>query len=464
MKVEAMTAAEIVKAVGGTLLAGDPETVIENICIDSREAGDGSLFVPIIGEKVDAHKFIAQVLDNGAAGVFMSHGDVVDSRKVHIRVKDTVKALGDLAAHYRQKFQMPIVGITGSVGKTSTKEMISAALETGFHIMKTAGNQNSQIGVPLTLFRMEKGQELAVVEMGISEFGEMENLVRFVRPDVAVVTNIGEAHIAQFGKKENTLKEKLKIAMNFTEKQRIFLNGDDPLLRQSAEKMKCPVTLFGTSEGCDYRAENIHIQDGKNCFTLVYPEGQEDVVIQQLGLHNVQNALVAIAVARYFGIEPSTAKKGLMDYAGIPMRQQINHLAHGIKVIDDTYNASPASVKSGVDVLMQLDNPGRKIAVLGDILELGDVSWQCHYDTGTEIAEKNLQIIVTVGQEMKALAKAIIDAGTGIAVCSFDTNEEAIQWLLENVAEGDAILVKGSRGMHEEEVVKALRERYGIKC
>ncbi len=463
MEVEAMTAAEIVKAVDGTLLAGDPETVIENICIDSREAGDGSLFVPIIGEKVDAHKFIAQVLDNGAAGVFMSHGDVVDSRKVHIRVKDTVKALGDLAAHYRQKFQMPIVGITGSVGKTSTKEMISAALETGFHIMKTAGNQNSQIGVPLTLFRMEKGQELAVVEMGISEFGEMENLVRFVQPDVAVVTNIGEAHIAQFGKKENTLKEKLKIAMNFTEKQRIFLNGDDPLLRRAAGKMKCPVTLFGTSEGCDYRAENIHIQDGKNCFTLVYPEGQEDVVIQQLGLHNVQNALVAIAVAGYFGIEPSTAQKGLTDYAGIPMRQQINHLAHGIKVIDDTYNASPASVKSGVDVLMQLDNPGRKIAVLGDILELGDVSWQCHYDTGTEIAEKNLQIIVTVGQEMKALAKAVIDSGAGIAVCSFDANKEAIQWLLENVSEGDAILVKGSRGMHEEEVVKALRERYGIR-
>ena len=460
---EAMTAGEIVKAVDGVLLAGNPETAIEHICIDSREAKEGSLFVPIIGEKVDANKFIAQVLDNGAAGAFMSHGDVVNPDKVHILVKDTVKALGDLAAHYRKKFRMPIVGITGSVGKTSTKEMISAALETGFHIMKTAGNQNSQIGVPLTLFRMEKGQELAVVEMGISEFGEMENLVRFVEPDVAVVTNIGEAHIAQFGKKENTMKEKLKIAMNFTEKQRIFLNGDDSLLRQAAETMKCPVTLFGTSEGCDYRAENIHIEDGKNCFTLVYPEGREAVVIQQLGLHNVQNALVAIAVARYFGIEPSKAKKGLKDYEGIPMRQQINHLSCGIKVIDDTYNASPASVKSGVDVLMQLDNPGRKIAVLGDILELGDVSWQCHYDTGLAIAEEKLHMVVTVGQEMKALAKAIIDSGAGIAVCSFDTNEEAIGWLLENVSGGDAILVKGSRGMHEEEVVKALREKYAVK-
>jgi UDP-N-acetylmuramoyl-tripeptide--D-alanyl-D-alanine ligase len=226
--------------------------------------------------------------------------------------------------------------------------------------------------------------------------------------------------------------------------------------------MKCPVTLFGTTEGCEYRAENIHIEDGKNCFTLRYPEGQEEVVIKQLGLHNVQNALVAVAVARHFGIEPSKAKEGLYNYEGIAMRQQINHLARGIKVIDDTYNASPASVKSGVDVLMQLDNPGRKIAVLGDILELGDISWQCHYDTGKAIATRNLQLIVTVGQEMKALAKAVVDAGTGIAVCSFDTNEAAIEWLLEQVSDGDAILVKGSRGMHEEEVVKALREKYSV--
>ena len=169
---------------------------------------------------------------------------------------------------------------------------------------------------------------------------------------------------------------------------------------------------------------------------------------------------MAIAVAKYFGIEPSVSREGLRNYEGIPMRQRINHLDRGIKVIDDSYNASPASVKSGVDVLMQLDNPGRKIAVLGDILELGDISWQCHYDTGTAIAGEQLQMVITVGQEMKALAKAIIDSGAGIAVCSFDTNKEAIDWLLENVSDGDAILVKGSRGMHEEEVVKALRDKF----
>ena len=457
---ERLNVKEIVEAVNGTLLAGDPMTEIEYICIDSREAHEGGLFVPIIGEKVDAHKFIAQVFDNGAAAVFMSHGDVINEEKVHILVKDTVKAMGDLATYYRMKFNMPVVGITGSVGKTSTKEVIGAALETGFCTMKTAGNQNSQIGVPLTLFRMEKGQEMAVVEMGISEYGEMDNLARFAKPDVAVVTNIGEAHIAQFGKMENTMKEKLKIAKHFTSENRIFLNGDDPLLRTAAESMNCPVTLYGIDVHCDYRAENIHIKDGKNCFTMIYPEGREDVVIEQLGLHNVQNALVAMAVAKYFGIEPSVSKKGLEAYEGVPMRQQINHLKDGIKVIDDTYNASPASVKSGLDVLGQLDNPGRKIAVLGDILELGEASYKIHYDLGMDVSKTGIQMVVTVGQEMKALAKAIVDAGVGMVVCSFDHNEEASAWLISNMNEGDAVLVKGSRGMHEEEVVKALREAF----
>ena len=296
--------------------------------------------------------------------------------------------------------------------------------------------------------------------MGISEYNEMDNLVRFAQPDVAVVTNIGEAHIAQFGVMENTMKEKLKIAKNFTEKNRIFLNGDDPLLREAAKNMHCPVTLYGAGEHCDYRAENVHIKDGKNCFTLVYPEGREDVVIQQLGHHNVLNALVAMAVAKHFGLDPSVSKKGLENYAGVAMRQQINHLERGIKVIDDTYNASPASVKSGLDVLMQLDNPGRKMAVLGDILELGENSQKIHYDLGVDVAQTGVQVVVTVGQEMKALAKAIMDADNGVNVCSFENNSDASAWMIEHLNDGDAVLVKGSRGMHEEEVVKALREAF----
>ena len=183
-------------------------------------------------------------------------------------------------------------------------------------------------------------------------------------------------------------------------------------------------------------------------------------MIQQLGHHNVLNALVAMAVAKYFGLEPSISKKGLENYTGVAMRQQINHLDRGIKVIDDTYNASPASVKSGLDVLLQLDNPGRKIAVLGDILELGENSQKIHYDLGTDVSKTGIQMIVTVGQEMKALAKAVTDASESMIVRSFDNNNDASAWLIENINEGDAILVKGSRGMHEEEVVKALREKF----
>ena len=457
---ESMTVEEIVKAVDGELLAGDRETVVTKICIDSREAGEGSLFVPIIGEKVDAHRFIPQVFEQGAAATFTSKNEITESGKAQIKVVDTVKALGTLAAYYRKKFDMPVVGITGSVGKTSTKEMVSAALETGFQTMKTAGNQNSQIGVPLTLFRMEHTMNMAVVEMGISEFGEMDNLVRFAAPDVAVVTNIGEAHIAQFGKKENTRTEKLKIASGFNDKNCLFLNGDDPLLFEAAKTQTCPVRLFGTRPECDYRAENIAVKDGKNTFTMIYPGGEEDIVIRQLGMHNVLNALAAMAVAEHFGIKPAMSKKGLEAYEGIAMRQQINHLSKGIKVIDDSYNASPASVRSGVDVLMQLDNPGRKMAVLGDILELGEVSRQYHYDTGVSIADAGLDVVLTVGNEMKALAEALKDSGKEMIVESFDENEAVIEWLNAHLSDGDAVLVKGSRGMHEEEVVEALKARF----
>lgn len=457
-----MTARTICEAVSGELLAGDPESIITDICIDSRQAGSGSLFAPIIGEKVDAHKFIAQVLAGDAAGTLMSHGDVTCPEKVHIKVPDTVKALGDLAAWYRRQFSMPVIGITGSVGKTSTKEMIAAALQVKYSILKTAGNQNSQIGVPLTLFRMEPSQKMAVIEMGISEYGEMENLVRFVRPDMAVVTNIGDAHIAQFGVRENTAREKLKIAMGFGGGQRLFLNGDDPLLRAAAprQREKCRVILYGTGADCDYRAENIHIRDGKNCFTLVCPEGKEEIVIRQLGIHNVYNALVAIAVAAASGISPKEAKAGLASYEGIAMRQQINHLRDGIKVIDDTYNASPASVKSGVDVLMQLDNTGRKIAVLGDILELGELSGQRHHELGRDIADSGIDAVVTVGRETRSLAAGVKEKNDRVHVVSFMSNEEASAYLTGYIRPGDAVLVKGSRGMREEEVVAALRQAF----
>ncbi len=452
-----LTADVIAQAVGGRVIAGDPKTIIEQLVIDSRQAGEGTLFVPIVGEKVDAHKFIPQVFAAGAAAVFTSLGEIADPEKVHIEVADTKRALGLLAAWYRKQFTIPVVGITGSVGKTSTKEMISAALAEKMNVMKTAGNQNSQIGVPLTLLRLMPDQDIAVIEMGISEYGEMDNLADYVTPDVAVVTNIGEAHIANFGKKENTRSEKLKIAKHFTAENRIFLNGDDPLLLEAAKEMKCPVTTYGMSEGCDFRAVHMHIADGKNCFTCVWPGGEEAVALLQLGDHSIRNALVAMAVAAHFGIEPAISKKGVENYEGIAMRQQISHLKNGVKLIDDTYNASPASIVSGIQVLMQMDNTGKKIAVLGDVLELGEASAKLHFDTGIAAAKLGVDVVITVGQEMRALAKGAKEANAKMTVMSFDDNQEAVAALTDLLGDGDAVFVKGSRGMHMEEVVAAVK-------
>lgn len=461
---EPISVKEVAEATQGKVLCGDPQTLIKSVVTDSRDVLPGSLFVPIIGERVDAHKFLTQVFESGAAAVFTSHGEVVDPDKVHIQVEDTEKAIGALSTYYRSKFPIPAIGVTGSVGKTSTKETIAAALSVKYEVLKTAGNQNSQIGVPLTMFRIESKHEIAVVEMGISDFGEMDDLVDFACPQVGIVTNIGVAHIGQLGSQENIMKEKLRIARDFTEDNCLFLNGDDPLLTEAAKTLTCPVVLFGAGKHCSYRAEDVRIVDGKTNFDYVYPtdagEAREVIVINQLGLHNVYNAVVALAISQRYGIEPKVAKEGLAAYKGVAMRQQINHLKDGIKVIDDTYNASPDSIKSGVDVLLQLDNTGRKIAVLGDVLELGENSYQCHYDTGVHIAGTQIHEVVTVGTEMKALAKAIDEHNPEIVTISFDTNEDAIVYLLGQVGENDAVLVKGSRGMHEEEVVNALKEAF----
>ena len=466
---ESLTVREITEAVHGKLLCGDPDTVISYISIDSRDIPENTLFTPIIGEKVDAHTFMKQVFEAGAKASFTSRGEIVDAEKPHILVEDTQEALGDLAIYYRKKFPVPVIGITGSVGKTSTKEMIAAALSTGFNVLKTAGNQNSNIGVPLTLYRLGPEREIAVVEMGISDFGEMDALVRFAEPETAVVTNIGVAHIGILKTQENILKEKLKIAQRLKPGRKLYLNGNDPMLYKAAGDYPGKACLFGHLEtsdtdgrtlekGFSYYAKDIHIKDGMQCFTFVWPEGETPVKIRQIGLHNVNNAVVALAIAMDYGIAPDTAREGLAAYKGIAMRQQILHLKDGIKVIDDTYNASPDSIKSGIQVLKLLDNPGRKIAVLGDVLELGGLSYQCHYDTGCYVASGGVDEAVAVGEEMKALVKAVQEKNPSMTACSFEGNAQALDYLKEIVRPGDALLVKGSRGMHMEEIVKGLEE------
>lgn len=468
---ESFSVKEIVAAVGGKLLCGDENVIVTNVCIDSRDAGEGSLFVPIIGERVDAHKFIGQVFENGAAAVFTSRDEIVTADKPHILVENTEKALGALAVWYKQRFNIPVIGITGSVGKTSTKEMIAAALSPVYNVLKTAGNQNSNIGVPLTLFRLESSHEIAVIEMGISDFGEMAELADFVCPDTAVVTNIGVAHLAQFKNRENIRAEKLLIARHFNKNNTLYVNLDNDMLSPVAEKTWDDARLDFLSDknihsfsaagaGADFYAENIHIKDGRQCFDFVCGSDRTGVALLQLGLHSVSNALVALAIAMQYGVSLKEAKAGVENYEGIAMRQQVNHLSHGIKVIDDTYNASPDSIKSGAQVLVSIDNTGRKILSLADVLELGETAWDCHYETGLAIADMPIDEIVAVGPMMRALIQAVNEKAPHIVTTHFDDNASAAEYINSILSDGDALLCKGSRGMRQEEIVAAVCDKW----
>ncbi len=473
-----ITVKQIVAAVNGVLLSGEEDITVTSASVNSREIEAGALFVPIIGEKVDGHKFINGAFENGAVATFVAKTVSVDSfveGKAYIQVEDTLKALQALGSWYRDQFTMPVIGITGSVGKTTTKEMVGAAIATKYNVIKTLGNMNSQIGLPLMMFHFEPEHEVAVIEMGMSEEGEMERLSAIAKPDMAIMTNIGVAHIGQLGSQENIRKEKLNL-MNETAGNKLFLNGDDKLLREIKEAgdsiavsektrkvlKQTECVLFGLEEDCAFYGKDVKVKDGNTYFTLVYPEGEEEIVLSVLGLHNVENALVALAVAYELGIKPSVAKQGLRSYQPIAMRGQV-HKHKGMTIVDDTYNASPDSMKSSTNVLLQMENLDRRIIVFGDVLELGEVSRQCHYEVGAFIAKasyqgKTIDEVVTVGTEAKAIAEGVKETGGGeaIVVHSYGSNEEALAYLKEKIAEKTGIIVKGSRGMHMETIIQGL--------
>lgn len=483
----------LVAAVGGELLTGDANQLIKNVTIDSREQEDDALFVPIIGEKTDGHKYVAGALQNGAKALFMQKesnykDEILELAKEAgasvVAVDNTITALQQFAAWYRGQFSVPVVGITGSVGKTTTKEMISAALETEKKVLKTIGNKNSQIGLPLMMFYLDDSYDIAVIEMGMSEVGEMRNLSFVAKPECAVMTNIGVAHIAQLGSKENIRKEKLNIVNQFGDTSVLFVNGNDSLLHKTATEITqraitidcdketlpvlrntCAVTYgiceIGKTAEYDISAMNLVTGGSGISFTAVIKENgaekQIPVSLKVYGKHNVMNAMAAIAVAMRYGISPERAAEGLAGYEPIAMRGQIKK-ENGITWIDDTYNASPDSMKSGAQVMLSLEGK-RYIAVFADVLELGEASEGLHREVGAYLAnlqeqERKCDMLITVGTQAAFLAAEAKLQGMQ-EVRSFSSNEEVVVFLKETLRTGDVVLVKGSRGMHTEEIVKS---------
>jgi len=448
---------EIIKAVNGVLLSGDLNTTISNICTDSRKIQKGDLFIPLIGEKFDGHEFVLSALDAGADACLTQKLMAPVYNKVVIKVEDTLKALGKIAAYYRQKFQIPVVAVTGSVGKTSTKEMIYSVLSQKFNVLKTKANYNNEIGLPMTLLELNSKHEAAVVEMGMRGLGEISYLTNIAKPTTAVITNIGMSHIERLGSQENILKAKLEILEGLQEGGLVVLNGDDELLSGLKGKLNQRVKYFGLGEDVDYRAFNVK-SEGEEGTSFECKIGKEvyKARVRAPGIHNVYNALCAIAVGVEYGISAEAILRGICEF--VPEQMRLNIINTKIlKIINDVYNANPQSMEAALNVLCDIAGNQRKIAVLGDMLELGDWSQDAHLQIGKYAASKGVDKIITVGEKSLAIAKGAAEKGFSPSdIFSFGNNADAVSFLLNFVRKDDVILVKGSRGMKMEEIVNAL--------
>ena len=452
-----MTVEQILKSCGGKLLCGDPQTVVRGGSIDSRRTKEGDLFVPLIGERSNGHEYIASAFEKGAVATLTQEHDKMDDPKhCWIAVPDTQTALQEIAKVYRAGFSIPIIGVTGSVGKTTTKEMLALALSAECNVMKTKGNFNSQVGLPITLFGLEPENTAAVVEMGMSFPGEMARLADVARPNLAVITNIGLSHIENLGTQKNIRKEKLRICDHFTRNSVLFLNGDDPMLSALIGFLPCKVLVYGTGANAQYRARKITMEDKETRYELRTPcETGRQVKVPALGRHNVLNSLAAIAVCDYLELDLDAVIRKIGEYVPPSMRQEI-HEVNGVTIVDDTYNASPDSIRSGLDVLRGLDCKGRRVAVLADMLELGELSEKAHFDVGVAAAEAGVDVLVTVGKRAENIGKGARSKNPLILVCSERDNEQALRYLEQKLRSGDCVIIKGSRGMKTDEIVRGL--------
>ncbi|MDO5410160.1 MAG: UDP-N-acetylmuramoyl-tripeptide--D-alanyl-D-alanine ligase [Lachnospiraceae bacterium] len=453
-----VTIKEVLEATGGTLLSGEDSVVLKHISIDSRTMEGSDLFVPFIGARADAHDFIGMAFDNGAAASLSMRADVETGKGPVILVKDTLTALQDLGRWYRKHIlKFPIVGITGSVGKTSTREMIYAALSSGLSVFSTKGNYNGQIGVPLTLSQMSPEDETAVLEMGMSLPGEMARISQVACVDYAVMTNIGISHIENLGSQENICLEKLHIIDGMKDGGVLFLNGDDPILAKIQVNRPIKTVFYGCSPRCQYRVQDIRTVENKAVFSAVIQGKVYTVSLKVPGIHNVMNAMAALAVASEMGISVEGAIEAIENFAGFARRLEISE-DRGITIIDDAYNASPDSMKAALQVLDSMKSKGRKIAVLADMLELGEKAPEYHFETGLEAVDKRIDAFVLIGELASWIGRAI-DQHSEVLTKYCRTNQEAADWLISWLKPGDMVLFKGSNSMKLKEVIDAVRQR-----
>lgn len=450
-----MTLQQIALACDGEYVGDDSlkNQEIIGITTDSREAKEGWLFIPIRGERVDGHSFITDVIKQGAIGC-LSEERLSTVSIPYILVSSSLEAIKKIATYYREQLDIKVIGVTGSVGKTSTKEMIASVLSSKYSVLKTLGNFNNELGLPLTIFRIRE-EEVAVLEMGISDFKEMHRLSNIAKPDICVLTNIGDCHLENLKDREGVLRAKSEIFDGMKKGGSVLINGDDEYLNTiTSVQGKKPISFGITNHKVDIYADQIEDRglEGTKC-TIHMEERQIEVQISIPGYHMVYNALAGAAAGFVLGLTLEEIKQGIESLVPVAGR---NHLikANEMTIIDDCYNANPVSMKASIDVLQKADT--RTVAILGDMFELGAQEISLHKEVGEYLAKSSIDVLLCAGELSRYLAEEVKDKNPSKEVVYFRTREELLQHLNSYLKKGDTILVKASNGMKFKEVVEKL--------
>ncbi len=484
---------DIIQVTKGKLVTGDLEATCKNYNIDTRQVKPGEIFVGMLGENVNGGIFFEEAFEKGAKGCIIQDVEISEEQKrkykdkIIIEVEDTVKAIKQMAIFKRKAYNIPVIGITGSVGKTSTKDMVASVVAQKYNTLKTEGNKNGQLGVPLTILKLED-EEALVLEMGMSHAGEMRELTNIAKPTIVAINNIGTAHIGNLGSRENILKAKLEILEGMPEEKIVVINNDNDILHkwQQENKNLYNIITFGIENESDYMAKDIISNENGSKYTLVEKSNNinkkikntckeaneqtnkklQEIEVPVAGNHFILNSLCAIAIGRILGVEINEIAQGIKTFELTQNRMNIIN-KNGITIINDTYNANYDSVKAAIEYLSSRQEK-RKIAVLGDMLELGEYSKQLHEKVGEEIVKNKIDILITVGEEAKNIVKVVKEnnikaqaektkaQSNVIETIQYDKNEEAIQKLKQEIKQGDCILVKASNSMHFNEIVNAI--------
>ena len=449
-------------AVNGKLLQGSETVIFRGVSINSRTIKEGELFVCIKGENFDGHDFFGDAFRKGAAGIILSDTKNLSTGMLGkgespfvIQSQNTLRALQDLASYQRSLFPFRVIAVTGTNGKSTTKEMIASIIETKYKTLKTQGNLNNHIGLPLTLLKREPEHEVGVLEMGMSAAGEIKRLAEIAKPDIGVITNISAGHLGQLKTIKDVQAAKGELFDSLHKEGTAIVNADDPLVLELAKSLRIKKITYGIKEPADIQASDIQNKGNQGfTFTAKIFDQAIPVKLPQIGYCNIYNALAALATGHSLGITGKEMNLGLKNYQQIPQRNEQIHY-EGMTLINDTYNANPQSMREALKTLKEINTQGKRFFIIGDMLELGPLSEPAHHELGQEIAGSNVDYLVTVGPLASLAAEsAKVNVQQQLQIEKFNTHDEAVNYLLRKVKKGDCLFVKGSRGSKMENVVQ----------